>query len=613
MSRTAAPAEAGLFERLGGVDALERVAGRLVPRLAADPVLAGLVRADTAELRWQIQMILIDRLKGPMAYDGPDPAGLVRHRGIDAAKWRQILGHTLACLAVEAQDETSLAEAERLLEAFGFSLGFGRAPAEPAFDLVSAAVATVAAAGHANRPLFVTGPDLVLLHLNDLARAATEAVDGELRRAFGRGARGLLNQSLLKIYPAPTRLQAVIDDVSHLPREVAWSFGHVVWKCWVHAVRRDDGVLAGFAVAWEDESARSRAQAAFERLRAEAEDLPVPVMFPDATCERWYGNAACEVALQRLGPYLARPVNPLDGVPVQLFFPDEEERTRIFRDPKQLPAKKQVKIGPETVAVLVTAVLDEEQRYLGPQMTWEIVHFTPEAQRQPAPAPDGKVRHSVERSDEESLTTSSEKAGIPRSARDDRPGSSSAPARDDRPGSPSTRLRDEARSVEAAAQELLLFSRLLLSVADEAQAQDHVAPVSPEVLAEEAVKNRDETTTVAHAALAVLEAARGVTATHPRREETEKALATLNGIARRANRLALDGALLAVQDETAVQSVALADASRQLSAQLVEQVRALSARAQASTDVLRQGAATAARLAGLRAQLGDAAGREGAG
>ncbi len=127
------------------------------------------------------------------------------------------------------------------------------------------------------------------------------------------------------------------------------------------------------------------------------------------------------------------------------------------------------------------------------------------------------------------------------------------------------------------------------------------------------MKNRDETTTVAHAALAVLEAARGVTATHPRREETEKALATLNGIARRANRLALDGALLAVQDETAVQSVALADASRQLSAQLVEQVRALSARAQASTDVLRQGAATAARLAGLRAQLGDAAGREGAG
>src|SRR5512147_1424217 len=252
------------------------------------------------------------------------------------------------------------------------------APAEPAasFDLVAAAEQVVRTAGRGSWNLFVTGPDLVLLHQNPSALAATTAADAELRRAFARGACDLMNQSLLRIHPAPTRLQAVLGDGSELPREVQWSFGRVVWNAWLHPVRRPDGALAGVAIAWRDESELHRSQAAFERLRSEAEDLPVAVMFPDTTYERWFGNAACEHALERLAPHLARPVNPIEGVPIQLFLPDEAERSALFRDPARLPFKRQIKVGPETVSFLITAVLDEAQRFLGPQMTWEIVHFT---------------------------------------------------------------------------------------------------------------------------------------------------------------------------------------------------------------------------------------------
>jgi hypothetical protein len=127
----------------------------------------------------------------------------------------------------------------------------------------------------------------------------------------------------------------------------------------------------------------------------------------------------------------------------------------------------------------------------------------------------------------------------------------------------------------------------------------------PGEVAEGAARNGKETAEIAEAALAVLAAVREVPPGHPRRQETARALATLNGIARRANRLALDGALLAVQDEAATQAGQLVEETRAFGRGLAEQVRTLSARAQASSELLRHNSATAARLASLRAQLGE--------
>src|SRR5262245_59583512 len=113
---SAAPA-AELFDRLGGFDAIERAVGRLLPRIAADPILSGLLPADHAgDVAWQVQMFLTDRLGGPMAYDGPDPRQLKQQLGIDPGQGRVLVGHTLACLAVEAGDPAILAEAGRILE-----------------------------------------------------------------------------------------------------------------------------------------------------------------------------------------------------------------------------------------------------------------------------------------------------------------------------------------------------------------------------------------------------------------------------------------------------------------------------------------------------------------
>ncbi len=582
-----ASAQASLFETLGGFEGMERVAERVLTALASDATLSSLVPPQLqSEARWQLQLLLTDRMGGPAAYDGPEPTAVAARLALDSSRWQAIGRALIAGLAAENPPAASLQECERILIQFGASLGLSGTPVSPEAPrqtLEEKAAQVIAQAGLGSKNLFVLDPAFTVVALNDQARTAARSVDGELRRAFGVGADELQGQPILRFHPAPTQLHALLDDTDRLPRELLWSFGRVVWKAIVHPVKDAQGGLAGYAIAWTDESHIYRDRAVIERLRGEAEDLPVPVMFPDATLERWYGNPACEHALARLAPYLPAPVSTVAGIPIGIFLPDRAEREQLFGNPASLPFKRQIRFGPETVSLLVAPILDETQRYIGPQITWEIVHFSQPRPEPAEPAPP---------------------AGVP--AQSVNPVSStpaSAPAVLASGATASAQLRTEARSLEAAAQELVLLTRLLLSVADHA---DHSAPaaVQPDQVAAAALRGGEETAQMAQAALEILAAARDAAPSGTRRPDTDRALATLNGIARRANRLAVEGAMLAVEDDSNQVAERLVEETRAFSRGLSERLRALRARAQDSSSALDQSAAAAARLGALREQLG---------
>jgi methyl-accepting chemotaxis protein len=328
-----------------------------------------------------------------------------------------------------------------------------------------------------------------------------------------------------------------------------------VWKARISAVLSGAGTLMGYAISWRDETDLHRAEAVFQRLRSQAEDLPVPIMYPDPKIEKWFGNAACEHALQRLAPYLPFPVNPLDGVPIQLFLPDESARRALFRDPARLPYKAQLKMGPETIAILVSPIRDEEQRYLGPQITWEIVHFT----RKEAPAaPTPRVSRPVGAPPPAVPRTAAAAAVVPVPMH---------PA--DAAPSPVKALRGEARALESAAADLQTLVRLLDLVADQAEGQ------GSEVVAFEASAPDSGVTGQAEAAIAA--------------------------------------ALVAVRRAAAEATGALSEEARSFTAELQDRVRGTMQRTQHSAEALGRIMTAASGLTELRQALGEPAAEVSAG
>jgi len=444
------PARNATFDQVGGFQGVTHAVARLYERMAADPELAYLIPpGSTEEARWQVELLLTDALGGPMTYDGPEPREVATRLGIDGHKARSLLDLLIASFqdagADRAAEPAIRARCEAAAARFGVALiaGPAHAQVEQRRALIEGAVTLVRQAGLSGWNLFVLDPDLTVVHLSPDATRAALACDAELRYAFNLGAADLLGSSILRFHPAPTQLQGAFADRSRAPAETIWSFGRVVWKARLFPVSGAAGQHLGWAVPWRDESEAHRIDGVFQRLRAQAEELPVPIMFPDSGFERWLGNAACDEALERLAPYLPAGARTSGGFPIELFFPDPAVRQSLFRSPERLPYKTRLKLGPETIAILVAPVLDEEQRYLGPQITWEVVHFT--------------------RPEEQSPTRAANAGGAAVAASEATPAAQA--------------LRVEARGLETLAGELTTLIGLLDTIADHADAQAYQEPV----------------------------------------------------------------------------------------------------------------------------------------
>ncbi|WP_254053653.1 methyl-accepting chemotaxis protein [Singulisphaera sp. GP187] len=110
------------------------------------------------------------------------------------------------------------------------------------------------------------------------------------------------------------------------------------------------------------------------------ENAPLNVMYTDRELRIQYMNPASQRTLKRLEAYLPIKADQMIGQSIDLFHKNPEYQRRILADPKNLPRQAVIRLGPEYLDLLVTAILDEDGQYLGPMLTWEIVTEKHEAE-----------------------------------------------------------------------------------------------------------------------------------------------------------------------------------------------------------------------------------------
>jgi methyl-accepting chemotaxis protein len=114
-------------------------------------------------------------------------------------------------------------------------------------------------------------------------------------------------------------------------------------------------------------------QAELTRITQMVENTPVSMMIADRDLRIRYINPASIRLLRRLEPYLPVKVDQMLGQSIDIFHRNPEHQRRILADPKNLPRKARIQVGPESADLTVTAMLDQNGNYLGPILSWEIV------------------------------------------------------------------------------------------------------------------------------------------------------------------------------------------------------------------------------------------------
>ncbi len=108
----------------------------------------------------------------------------------------------------------------------------------------------------------------------------------------------------------------------------------------------------------------------FEQL---VQNSSVRIIVADRDLKIIYMNPASIATLQELEHLLPCKVDEILGQSIDIFHDQPERQRELLRDPKNLPHRADIQLGPEILDLLVTATRDRAGEYVGPMVTWEVI------------------------------------------------------------------------------------------------------------------------------------------------------------------------------------------------------------------------------------------------
>ena len=123
---------------------------------------------------------------------------------------------------------------------------------------------------------------------------------------------------------------------------------------------------------------------------------PLAFMYADHDGMIQYVNEPSIQLLKKLEPYLPVGAEDVSNQNIGIFHKNPDKVSDFVSDPKNLPHKMNIQLGPETILLEVIAVIDKEGLYLGPMVTWQVITETIATEEKAKELADKEKAHAKE-------------------------------------------------------------------------------------------------------------------------------------------------------------------------------------------------------------------------
>jgi methyl-accepting chemotaxis protein len=229
--------------------------------------------------------------------------------------------------------------------------------------------------------IFVADTRFEIIFANERALQTLHGIQAEIRKAFGVEVSDIVGGSIHRFHKSSEKVERILRNPASLPHKVDFTFGEITLQTRINAIFGPGRELLGYVVNWEDVSAQRRMEAEQSRLMSMLENSPTNVMLASRELKITYVNPASLSLLRKLERYLPVKADNVLGSSIDVFHKNPSHQRKILGDPKNLPVRANINIGPEVADLLVTAIYDQEKNYLGPMVTWELITEKLEAER----------------------------------------------------------------------------------------------------------------------------------------------------------------------------------------------------------------------------------------
>jgi methyl-accepting chemotaxis protein len=141
----------------------------------------------------------------------------------------------------------------------------------------------------------------------------------------------------------------------------------------IAAMYDENRQYTGAMVTWSVVTEKLRLEEESARMRSLVENAPINIMMAGRDFNLQYMNPKSKATLRTIEKLLPKPVDQLMGQSIDIFHRNPDAVRRRITDDRNLPLNSKIKVGPETLSLLVSAVYDQNKNYIGPMVTWEVV------------------------------------------------------------------------------------------------------------------------------------------------------------------------------------------------------------------------------------------------
>jgi methyl-accepting chemotaxis protein len=161
-----------------------------------------------------------------------------------------------------------------------------------------------------------------------------------------------------------------------------------------------------------EKQAKVRLESEAARVQSMMESTTINVMYADRDLVLRYMNPASKKKLSELQELLPCKVDDMIGRSIDIFHKNPAHQRRLLADPKNLPHRASIQLGPETLDLLVSAIYDHKGEYTGAMVTWEVITKVKNMLTAVQAAADGDLKQEINVSGKDPLGQVGEKLQV---------------------------------------------------------------------------------------------------------------------------------------------------------------------------------------------------------
>jgi len=183
----------------------------------------------------------------------------------------------------------------------------------------------------------------------------------------------IVGQSIDIFHKNPAHQRKILSDPKNLPFHTHITVGPETLDLMAVAIHDKHGKHLGSMLTWDIVTEKLVQEEKIQSVSSLVDNAPVNLVLADKDLNIKYINPATVSVLKKLQQHISVNVDDLIGKSIDIFHKNPALQRKILSDPKNLPHRAIIQVGPEIFDLVVTAVYEPDGTYDGPMVSWDII------------------------------------------------------------------------------------------------------------------------------------------------------------------------------------------------------------------------------------------------